>query len=101
MGLIAFGMQAINPLHDPFCPLNTRLNYSVGDRRPVWHSEQIICSLHVHGTQDCSHQTDHPFATFFHLLLAKNPTSSPFIRPPKITTIASIARSSQAEQYED
>ena len=94
-------MQAINPLHDPLGPLNARFNDAVGDRRAVRHSEKIICSLHVHGAQDRGHESDHPFATFFHLLLAKNPTSSPFIRPPKITTIASIARSSQAEQYED
>ena len=94
-------MQTINPLHDPLCPLNTGLNDAVGDRRSVRHSEKIICSLHVHGAQDGSHESDHTFATFFHLLLAKNPTSSFFIRPPKITTIASIARSSQAEQYED
>ena len=29
-------MQAVDPLHDPPCPLNARFNYSVGDWRTVW-----------------------------------------------------------------
>ena len=48
-------MYAINPLHDPLCPLNTCLDDAVGDRRAVGHSEKIIRSLHVHGAQDRSH----------------------------------------------
>ena len=51
-------MQAVNPLHDPLCPLNTCLNDPVGDGAAVWHSEQIICSLHVHGAQDRRHNPD-------------------------------------------
>ena len=36
----SFGMQAVNSLHDSFSPLNTRLNYLVGDRRSVvWLSD--------------------------------------------------------------
>jgi hypothetical protein len=27
----SFGMQAVDPLHDPPCPLNARFNHSVGD----------------------------------------------------------------------
>ena len=50
-------MQVIYSLHDPFCPLNTRFNDSVGDRCAVGHSEQIVGSLHVHGAQDGGHDS--------------------------------------------
>ena len=48
-------MQAINPLHDPFGPLNTGLDDAVGDRRAVRHSEKVIRSLHVHRAEDRGH----------------------------------------------
>ncbi len=51
----SFGMQVVNPLHDPLCPLNTRLNDAVGDWGAVRHSEKVIRSLHVHSAQDCRH----------------------------------------------
>jgi hypothetical protein len=45
-------MQAINPLQDSLRPLSTCFNYAVGDWRAVWHSEEIIRSLHMHGAED-------------------------------------------------
>src|SRR2546422_5539605 len=36
-----FGVQTVNPLHDPFGPLNTRFDYSVANRRAVGHSKQV------------------------------------------------------------
>jgi len=35
-------MYAINPLHDPLCPLNAGFNDSVGNRRAVGHPEEVI-----------------------------------------------------------
>jgi hypothetical protein len=40
-------VQTINPLHDPLCPLNACFDYSVGDGRAVWHTEEVIRPLQL------------------------------------------------------
>ncbi len=35
--------------------LNARVDDSVSNRAAIWHSEEIIGSLHVHRAQDCGH----------------------------------------------
>ena len=52
---MSFGVQGINPLHYPLCPLNTGLNDAICNGRAVWHPEEVIRSLHVHGAEDRNH----------------------------------------------
>ena len=59
-------VQIVDPVHDPFCPLNARFYDAVSDWSTIRHAEKIVCALHVQGAQDGSHNTDHALASFVH-----------------------------------
>jgi len=41
---MSFGMQTVDSLHHPLCPLNACFDDAVSNRAAVWHSEKIIGS---------------------------------------------------------
>lgn len=74
----SFGMQTINPLHDPFGPLDTRHLRSPCNPTAVGHTKQVV---HASDGRALRMAAISPITRLRPSSMPKNPTPSPFFRP--------------------